>query len=341
MFVMKASIDVVNNSDGIITKFRDIKPSAVKWHCSVSSFTDTCTINLPLRPYLSNTGKNNTIFSEKIKESSNTIFHQGDYVEVWLGYNYDKHCFFKGFVKRVNYAQPLVLECEGYSYLLKDVVFTKSYQSTTIRNILEDLTRGTNIKLSEYIPDVRLKNLTFKNIPGLNMLEWFAKECLCAVYFDENILYVGASKYAIPRPTEQLRIGWNTVEDKELKKDTAPTKININLVEKSSKGEVKRTKSEQRKYDNIKEVKVRAGLPDSFLRGVADELQKQEDYKGYKGNVTAFLMPFFGKGYVCEVIDKQFPDREGKYFVESVEGSFDDKGGRQKLNLIYYGKDRG
>ena len=51
-------------------------------------------------------------------------------------------------------------------------------------------------------------------------------------------------------------------------------------------------------------------------------------------------MPFFGKGDVCQIIDKRFPDREGKYFVESIEGSFDDRGGRQKLNLIYYGKDR-
>lgn len=340
MFRMIADIEVVNNSGGITTHFRGIKPSAVKWSQSVKNFADTCSISLPLTPYLTNTGKNKTIFSSSATPPSDTVFHTGDSVEVWLGYNYDRHCFFKGFIRRINYAQPLVLECEGYSYCLKDVMFTKSYRDTTIRGVLEDLTAGTDIKLSEYIPDVKLKNLTFKNVPGRNVLEWFQRECLCAVYFDADILYVGASRYAIPHPTHKLRIGWNTVEDKELKKDDAETKLSINLLQKSPKGEVKRTKSEQRKYDNIKEVKVRAGLPESFLKSVREELQKQEDYKGYKGTITAFLMPFFGKGDVCQIIDERFPERGGKYFVESIDGSFDDKGGRQKLSLIYYGNDR-
>lgn len=337
MFLMRADIEVVNNSGGNITRFRGIKPTAVKWLSSVKNFADTCSITLPLTPYLTNTGNNNTIFSPSATPQGNTVFHEGDSVEVSLGYNYDLQRRFKGFIKRINYAQPLVLECEGYSYQLKDVMFTKSYKTATIRQVLQDLIVNTDIKLSEYIPEVTLRNLTFKSVPGLKMLEWFAKECLCVVYFEEDTLFVGASRYAIPHPTHKLHIGWNTVEDKELKKDNGDTKLTINLLEKSPKGEVKHTKSEQRRYGNIKEVKVRAGLPDSFLKGVATELQKQEDYKGYKGNITAFLIPAFGKGYVCQITDKRFPDREGKYFVESVEGSFDERGGRQKLTLIYYG----
>lgn len=337
MFVMRADIEVVNNSGGNITRFSGIKPTAVKWSSSVKNFADTCSITLPLTPYLTNTGTNNTIFSPSAAPQGNTVFHEGDRVEVSLGYDSHLHRRFRGFIKRINYAQPLVLECEGYSYQLKDIMFTKSYKTATIRQILGDLVKGTDIRLSEYIPDVTLKNLTFKSVAGLKMLEWFQKECLCAVYFEEDTLFVGASRYAIPHPTHKLHIGWNTVEDKELKKDNSDAKPTINLLEKSPKGEVKCTKSEQRKCDNVKAMKVRAGLPDSFLKGVAEELQKQEDYKGYKGSVTAFLEPAFGKGYVCEIIDKRFPDREGKYFVESVEGTFDDRGGRQKLTLIYYG----
>ena len=336
---MTSDIQITHTSpSGVKTTFKNIKPSAVKWKVSVSNFTDTCEITLPLFPYLTSTGTNSTVFSERA-DSGNTVFHEGDYVEVRLGYYaIDEHLFFKGFIKRINYAQPLVLECEGYSYQLKDIIFNKSYKKTTFKQVLNDLIKGTDIILSNFVPDVSLSNLTFKNVPGLKMLEWFQKECLCAVNFDFNELYVGASKYTVPKPTEKLRIGWNTVADKELKKDESDTKVIINLVEKSSTGTVKRTKSEQKRYDNVKEVKVRPGLPDVFLRTVAAELQKLENYRGYKGSVTAFLMPFFDKGYGCEIIDGKFPDRAGKYFVESVEGSFDSGGGRQKLTLIYYGK---
>jgi hypothetical protein len=337
MFRMTSNITIINTTKGVKTTFRNIKPSAVKWNVSVSNFTDTCTISLPLMPYLSNTIENRTIFSGRA-EVGNTVFHEGDFVDVELGYDYNNINVFRGFIKRINYALPLVLECEGYSYQLKDIIFNKSYKTATVKQVLNDLIKGTDIKLSEYIPAITLKNLTFKNTSAKNVLEWFQKECLCAVSFDRETLFVGASKYSIPKPTERLRVRWNTAADKELKKDDSDTKITIKLVEKSSAGSVKTTKAAISKYDNIKEVKVRAGLPGKFLKDVANELQKLENYRGYKGNVTAFLTPYFDKGYVCEIIDKKFSDRNGKYFVETVEGSFDKSGGRQKLTLIYYGR---
>lgn len=342
MFIMQAEIEVTNRSEGVTTKFKNIKPSAVQWNLSVKSYADTCKVTLPLAPYLTSTKDNETIFSHSAKPQNGTVFHEGDYIEVRLGYNNRPHCFFKGFINQINYATPLELECEGYSYLLKDITFTKAYKRTTIRQILEDLTAGTEIKLSEHIPELELKNITFKNAPGLNVLEWFQKECLCVAYFLHDVLYVGASQYAIPRPTNTLRIGWNTVEDRELKKENKQGKVVVNLLEKSAGGEVKRTRPESRKYSSVRDVRVRAGLSDSFLKAVGDELQRREDYKGYKGSLTAFLEPAFGKGYVCEVIDRRFPERSGKYFVESVEGRFDSSGGRQKLDLIHYseGDDR-
>jgi hypothetical protein len=200
---MTANITIFNTTNGVKTTFKNIKPNAAKWNVSVSNFTDTCTISLPLAPYVSNNIENKTIFSGRA-ETGNTIFHEGDFVDVSLGYDYDNKNVFKGFIKRINYALPLVLECEGYSYQLKDIIFNKSYKQAAIKQVLNDLIKGTDIKLSTCIPDVTLKNLTFKNIPALNVLEWFQKECLCAVNFDRETLFVGASKYSVPKPTENF-----------------------------------------------------------------------------------------------------------------------------------------
>lgn len=318
------------SSDISIGDFQRINPSEIKWRCSVSDFTDTCTITLPLRPYVKNESQNKTAFRE------------GDAVEVKVGYNERNETVFRGFVRRVNFAKPLTLDCEGYSYQLRDVVFSKSYAKTNFKNILQDLTRGTNIKLSEMIPDVALRNVTFNKTPGLKVLEWFQKECACSVFFDFDTLYVGASKFAIQKKTQRLFLGWNTVEEKELKKDVGDTEIEINITEKSADGSRKNTlgKTTRRngkwRYTSTKEVKVRSGLPESFRREIAKQIASLENFSGYKGSIMAFLEPHFEKSMVAEIINDEFPDRNGKYFVETVDGSYDTGGGRQKLTLRYY-----
>lgn len=332
----------IMTSDIRIGKFKNIKPNSVKWKCSVSNFKDECTILLPLKSYLkSNFPRTQTgelaVEVAKLVDKGLAVFSEGDLVEVYLGYNQKNTLRFKGFVKQLNYTTPLELVCEGYIYKLKDKMFTKSYQHTTVKQILSDLIKGTDIKISEYTQDAPLKNVTFKNAPAVKVLEWFQKECLMNVYFDFDKLYVGFSKFGLKKGRHKLRTGWNVVEDKELKKDDTETTIQINLVEKSSKGSVKRTRSEKNKYDNIKDIKVRTGMSDTNLKKIADELQKLENFKGYKGDVTCFLVPHFDKGFVAEIESKRFPDKNGDYFVECVDGSFDSSGGRQKLTLRYYG----
>lgn len=327
----------IMTSDITIGVHRNIKPAGVKWKTSVSSFVDTCVISLPTRTYV----KTPSTGTEDIKNKNSglyTVFSEGDAVDVFLGYNSKNTRRFKGFVDRINYAIPLEIQCEGYSYQLKRKMFNKSYKSVTVQGILTDLIEGTDIQLSNRNPDISLKNVVFKNVPGLKVLEWFQKECSLCVFFDYDTLYVGASRYGIPKDTQKLRLGWNTVEDKDLKKTIASIVTQINVVEKTNKGETKKTKSSQSKYDNIEQIKVRGGMSESLKKEIADELQKYKNFSGYQGSIRCFLIPSFEKSMVAEITDKRFPDREGKYFVEEVDGSFDSSGGRQTITLRYYGR---
>lgn len=325
MFVMTSNIKIGGHS---------IKPNAVKWKCSVSNFTDTCTITLPLSIYVKTEG----VTTETAEPVKNIIFKEGMKVDVSLGYDNENTRRFTGFVNRINYATPLSVECEGYSWQLRKVRFTKSYKTTTVKQILQDLIAGTEIKLSKYIPHIPLQNVWFKDCPGVKVLEWFQKECLCAVFFDFDTLYVGASMFGVDKESAKLRLGWNTVQDNELKKSTSDSNVQINIVTKDSEGTVKRTKSAQRKYTTAKEVKCRAGLPADYLKKVADEMQTAENYQGYQGSVTCFLIPNFEKSMVADITDNRFPDRTGKYLVEAIEGSYSASGGRQELTLKNYGR---
>jgi hypothetical protein len=310
----------------------EVKANEVQYKCSATSFVDTCTIKLPLASSLRKTVSG----TDDIGGRRRTVFAEGDRVEVSLGYDRDDYLCFRGFVARINYAVPLELECEGYSYQIKNKVLNKSYKKTTIKEILSDLCAGTDIVLSGAVPDADVDNVSFKNAPGLKVLEWLQKELLCAVYFDFDQLYAGPSLYAPGKPSASLRIGWNTADDKELKKRQSQD-LEINIIEKDSAGAVKRVKGESSKYSGSKEVKVRAGLPAGFVATLRNELQAAQDYSGYEGSLTAFMLPHFDKGYGCMVEDRRFPERSGRYIVETVEGSFGMGGGRQKLALKYYG----
>lgn len=326
MFVMTSNITIGDYSN--------VKPHAVNWKCSVSNFVDTCKIKLPLTTSLQ-PKSSETIDAENIKQLK-ARFSEGDYVEVQLGYNSLNSKRFCGFIDKINYSTPMEIDCEGFSYLLKKKIFTKSYASTTIVDILTDLIGSEGIVLSTAIPHVPLKNVSFKNTPGLKVLEWFQKECLCTVFFDFDTLYVGPSKYAVLKDTVDLRLSWNTIDEKELKRITEQKFTEIHIVTKNNDGEVQKTKSENKKYDNVKEVKVRSGLTESFKNTLRNELQNAENYKGYEGNVLLFLEPVIEKSSAVYIEDTKYGEREGKFFCETVEGSFDKSGGRQKIYLKYY-----
>lgn len=312
-------------ADISIGNYRNIRPSEVQWHCSVANFTDSCSITLPLSSYVRSSDS-----------STDCPFRMGDKADVKLGYDGENIRVFSGFVSRINMGEALVIECEGYSYGLRNRKFKRSYRSTTVKGLLSDLTAGTGIRLSDRTDDIRIDNVTFNNTPGLKVLEWLQKECACRVYFNFDTLYAGASQYTIDNGSIDIEIGYNTVSADELKKNTDES-VQINIVEKDSAGKVRRIKPEEHKYSDIKEVKVRQGLPADYLRRALKELQDDENAKGYEGSITLFLQPHADKGTVCNITDRRFPERSGQYFVEEINGSFGSGGGRQNLKLKNYG----
>lgn len=322
MFVMTSHISVCNVK---------VKPTSVKWRCSVSDYTDTCTIELPLSLYA------------KKKDGTNRDlpFHEGGEVLVMLGYNGNNTTRFMGKVLRVNYAVPLQIECEGYAYDLRNKRFSKSYQKTTVLQLLKDLCADTDIIVQKKnIADIPLTNVWFKDYPALEVLDWLKKNCACRIWFDFDKIFLSPSMFFNAKGSAKLRPGFNTVNDDELKKLEPSDSVRINIVEKDNTGKTKKTKSKNtsnsQKSKTDKAVNVRAGLPADYLKQVAEELQSENNRQGYGGNVTCFLEPAFEKSMTAEISDPKFPERSGKYFVESVEGEFSASGGRQKLTLVNY-----
>ncbi|TDX86174.1 hypothetical protein [Epilithonimonas xixisoli] len=312
-----------------IGNYKNIKPNKVSWKTDVGNFVDSCTITLPRITHMINENPDKTLDLEGRKIYQ---FKEGDRVSVHLGYNNKNEKRFEGFIRRVKMGIPVELECEGFASQLYDVIFNKTYENVTVKQLLKDLTVGTDIKLSDEIPAIPLKNVRFKNATGIQVLEYLKKEISLAVYFNFDELFVG-TMFGKVQKRIKVKIGWNTVKDDDFQKRKVDKNLKIVVREKNAKGEVKRTKSDVRRYDNEKDVKIKADIPANFLKEIVNRLQTQEDYKGYEGNLQLFLVPYANKGMVVELAGGMYPDKTGDYFIQSVNGEFGMSGGRQTVQL--------
>ena len=332
MFSMKCSLSIasVNNNEPVI---RAIKPSAVSVKKSVTDIVDTAEITLPLNPYLQQDNTDGTLLQQR-----NIVFNTGDKVRITMGYDDDTTERFAGFIARIDKTVPMRIYCEGYAFLLRDVVFNRSYTSVTLKQLLADLVSGTEIRISPYTADVTIPNVFFKNTPALKVLEWVQKELLCRVWFDDSELYAGTSLFTLPKPTTQFRLGYNTIKDDALQRIEQTNRVQITIVEKQKTGSTKKVKDATKKYDATKEIRIRPGMPDFVKNQIATELQKVANHQGFSGKITTFLVPRVDKAYTVEITDNRYPERAGRYFAETVETSFSPSGGRQTIKLSYYGK---
>lgn len=213
---------------------------------------------------------------------------------------------------------PVQLEFEGYGYQLYEKMFNKTYAITSVKQILQDITAGTDIVLSKEIPDIPLKNVRFKNASGIKVLEWLKNECKLSVYFNFNELFVG-TKFGKVKDSVKVKIGWNTVKDDDFKQKNIDEKVNIVIKEKNQQGEVSKTNAKKKqpkddKYDNEKTVKIKAGMPAKFMQEIASRLQTKENYKGYEGNIVLFLELVVRKGMLMELNGGLYPEKNRAVF---------------------------
>jgi len=314
-------------ADIIIGPFKSLKPSAIKWSKSVDNFSDSCTIKLPAISMLKKEGDT----YERVQ--TGLQFKEGMKVEVFAGYDGENDRQFKGFIRRLNFTIPLEVECEGYSYQLrKKLDFSKAYQATTVKKILQDLVEGTDIKLSDSIPLIPIDKATFQNVSGVQLLEWLKEKCLLTVYFNEDILYCGMQQLDV-KQTKKFRLGWNVIKDNELKfndrKEFADVRIQIDTRKKDGtkeKGFVGKKDGMVKKFKSIIKDK-------SILEKIAAEKRNEIVNRGYEGSITAFLKPYVLPGMAVDIDDTKYPERKGKYFVSGVDGEFSTSGGRQKIKI--------
>lgn len=323
---VKAHITIVRAVDGKSISFTGF--NAIEIERDIFKINSSAKITIPLSARLNYAGSRKP---ESVQTAN--IFSRGDRVEIMLGYDDDLRLEYQGFIKRVNFTKPLEIECEGFEYLLKSPIETRTWQSVKLREVLQYIIAGTGIVLFDDTPDITFdKFIIGASLNRLQALQMVKDKYGLTVYLKGNELYAGLA-YTRNEGSVNYKIGFNTIKDGQLKyrvADDVTLKIKAVWIRPDNtkvEVEVGDPSGSQRTlffYDVSSETELK--------RIAAEEMQKYK-YSGYEGKITTFLRPFAIPGMKGVIADSLYPERDGTYYITKTTVKVDTGGARRAVDF--------
>lgn len=315
MFRLISKITIANKSFDYVS---DVNISS-SWR----DFTDRASIRIPNR-FLKN--------GETIVGGSDNVFKRGDKVKIELAYFDGKspetslnECF-TGYISKIKAGSPFEIQCEDEMFLLKQKTVSRSWRSVTLKELIDDLVT----EIPSEVVSAELGSFKITRVNVVQVLDELKKTYGLTSFVRKGKLFVG-----VPY----------TGTGKEHEFDFQKNIITSNL-EFQRDDDVKISVKGISMLSNNKKIEITTGDPDgdgrtlTFYNLTETELKNSCDreisklkFTGYRGTFTTFGFPKVEHGDTVSLVDKKFPERSGKYFVESVVTDFGVNGFRQTIKL--------
>lgn len=251
----------------------------------------------------------------------------GDPVEIQLGYNGVYFREFRGYVKLLNLQTPLEIVCEDEFYKTRS-----NHVMLQGKNTLAGILRKCGLNVA-YAAPLTIENFASPDRPVSWVLGKLQTDYGLSIFFDmDGNLYAG-EPYKIISDTVRYRLRENVIRDDDLKfhrADDVNRKIKAVCI-----------------YRNGTKVEATIGAKDGvektlYFYDVANEKElatlaaaelKRYSYDGYDGRIETFLQPFAAPTMVAEIEDPTYRERDGSYYIESVEVQFGRGGARRIVEI--------
>lgn len=332
------------NSDITIGTFQFRGVNEVRVIRSLHSYADTAYIKVPSICKIIK-GKR----SSPVILTTASQFKERDAVTITLGYNGDMVTVFKGFVKRKGLGMPLEVECEGYVQKLRlDIDVSKNYATTKASELLNLLktdkdgkSTGINIVVKDDLPFINVSIPHRNGVEICDAVKRFSERTLNIFFINPNTLWCGLTYTPYSRGedpfglgTVDFKLGYNVIKDNSLKERvTDGERVEIIFGGTLASGvKVKGASDDKTAKRKQKSVLNHVGELDA-MRKMAREKQYTTNYAGYEGSINSFLQPYCAPGWVANIEDARYPERNGKYMIESTEITFGQRGARIKVEI--------
>lgn len=257
---------------------------------------------------------------------------RGSTVSIKLGYDNNLVDEFEGFVEDIiTVDSSLKIKCEDALFLYRTSVKDEELKPTSIKNIAQSITEQINPEYTvncDY--DVHYEKFTIHQATGYDVLKKLQEETKANIYFDtqNKVLHIhppytekgGEVTYSMHHNIEQSSLEWKRASDKKIEVTVESTDIN---------GKVKKVIAGTTGGDKIT-LKV-GPMSESDIKKVADAALRKHNFDGYDGTLDGWLLPVCKPTYSAKIIDADYPERVGSYYVVAVKTSFNESGGKRTV----------
>lgn len=312
MYTMSYDIRVGHFKIGMLERV-DIKKS-------VELLADTAEIVLPAAEY-------NKALSVENK------LHRGDSVSIKIGYKESGLVEeFRGYLQSVSTdSGSITLKMEDDLYTLRKEIPNETHKRVKLSELLASVLSAADSSLKVQCDyEWTYEKFVIHDATAYDVLKKVQEECAADIYIQDGTLHVhppgaviGQERlYDFSLNVEECNLTYRNAEDRKFKvvvKATMPDGT-IKELEVGSTG------------GNRIEVKCPTSDEESMkLRGEAE--LKRRSFDGYEGSITTWLIPECYPGDTAEIRDRDYPEKDGVYFVKSVTTEFSKDGGKRNIEL--------
>jgi len=287
---------------------------------SVELLSDTATITLPSAVY-------------NIPFDINDKIKRGDAVKIEFGYDDKFITEFEGYLQQEPATDngSLILKCEDGLFQ-----YRKSLDNIELKNVsVSDVLNYVNGKIGGFTLscdyEFKYDKFVINNATGYDVLKKIQEEAKPNIYLKGTVLHVhpqyseifGKVNYDFSKNIETADLKYMRVEDR---------KFMVTVESKGPDGKVIKEESGTTGGDKMT-IKVSGVTDKASLKKLATEALATKSYTGYEGTFTGWLVPYCDAGYQVKLVDEDYKDKTGNYYVLEVKTNFSKSGGVRTIKI--------
>lgn len=292
----------------------------VEIHRSVELLADTAAIVLPGAEY------NKALEVE-------SLIKRGDPVSITIGYEETGlREEFRGWIQRISTDDgSITIECEDDLYKFRKAIPNEELKQVTLETLLKKVISGIGESFRlDCTYSWTYEKFVINTATGYDVLKKVQEESGADIYLADDTLHVHAPAetvgddvyYDFAQNVEECDLTYRTAEDR---------KVQVVVKATMPDGTVKEIETGSTGGDK---VEIRCATSDeASMRQRGQTEVKRLSFDGYEGNITTWLIPYCKPGDTAELRDEDYPEKDGRYFVQAVTTEFGRDGGKRTVEL--------
>lgn len=257
---------------------------------------------------------------------------RGTYVVIKLGYDKKLETEFEGYVQDIQTNDfSIKIMCEDALFLYRKSVKDVELKPTSVSKIANYINSQINPEykvVCDY--DIAYEKFVIHQATGFDVLKKLADETKANIYFDTAKKELHIHPAYVEKGGDVLYSMQHNIETSSLEYKRAIDRkheITVESIDKNGKVSSYTTGTTGGDKTTLKVGSVSEG----DLKRIADSELSRRMFDGYEGSFDAWLVPVCKPTFSAKIVDKDYPEKTGTYYVKSVKTSISSSGGKRTV----------